>query len=102
MTSVFTVNPICINVVLVKHAHVSKKFVFIGTVPKSVEKELMKIQAEKKVRDSDVLQNFYGANWKVKLGVNYMAIGTGPQLEKKKNLPGRLGGLESDLITMEK
>jgi len=74
MTSIFTDNPIKVNVMSIIEQRITKKYVFIGIVPKKVEKELVKIQKTKKYdKGNAALKKFYGVDWYKKIGVEYLS-----------------------------
>ena len=70
MSNVFTVNPIKINIINISNT-IKKTVVFIGIVPKLVEKELQKIELNngKYNKNNIILKNYYGSDWVAKLGI---------------------------------
>jgi hypothetical protein len=69
MSTVFTLNPIKINLISIKNV-IKKTIVFVGIVPKDVRSELAKIEnASKYNSNNKTLVKFYGKNWDVKLGL---------------------------------
>lgn len=76
MTTVFTTNPVKLNVMSVRNNRILKKYVFIGVVPKAVEKELIKLQqklASKSAYQCGApIKNFYGESWAARLGVGFI------------------------------
>ena len=69
MSTVFTLNPIKINLISTKNI-INKTIIFIGTVPNEVKSALLKIEKSGKYNIKDkVLINFYGKNWFIKLGI---------------------------------
>lgn len=77
MSTVFTLNPIKINLISSKNI-VNKTIVFIGSVPNEVKSALLKIEKSGKYNIKDkVLSKFYGKKWFIKLGIkkNLQTIG---------------------------
>jgi hypothetical protein len=73
MTNVFTSNPIKVNVMSILKKKIINKYVFIGIVPKPVEKELKEIEKTGKVnKTNSVLKKFYGNDWYNALGLSYL------------------------------
>lgn len=73
MTSIFTNNPIKVNVMSIIERRILKKYVFIGVVPKNVEQELKKIQNLKTFsQKNSTLKKFYGDSWSKLLGVDFL------------------------------
>lgn len=68
MSTVFTTNPIRVNIISTKNT-IKQTVVFIGIVPKEVQAELEKLEKNKTIKQS-VLNKFYGKNWSMKLGVD--------------------------------
>jgi hypothetical protein len=73
MTTVYTTNPIKINIMSIRENRILRKYVFIGIVPKAVEKDLIKIQTAMRFSESRNLANFYGEHWPTKVGVDFLA-----------------------------
>lgn len=72
MTTIFTTNPIKINVVSIKNNSILMKYVMVGIVPKPVEKELKELEKKPKNRNKvNEIKKFYGPNWAEKLGLGY-------------------------------
>jgi hypothetical protein len=69
MSTVFTLNPIKVNLISIKNV-IKKTIVFVGIVPKDVRSELTKIEnATKYNSNNKTLAKFYGKNWDAKLGL---------------------------------
>jgi hypothetical protein len=69
MSIIFTLNPIKINIININNS-INKTIIFIGTVPKEVKSELLKIEASGKYDfKNKTLIKFYGKNWFIKLGI---------------------------------
>lgn len=73
MTHELTHNPIKLRVVDLLTGEWNKSYIFIGTVPDDIEKELKKTQSlfnkNGKIYPSTKLRKFYGSNWNNKLGL---------------------------------
>lgn len=69
----FSHNPIKIRLVDIKTGEWKKSYVFIGLIPDSVEKELLKAQnlynTKRKLYNSSIIKKFYGNNWQYRLGL---------------------------------
>jgi hypothetical protein len=75
MTTVFTINPIKLNIISKKNT-IKKTIVFIGIVPKEVKNELQKIESSQKFNvNNRILKKFYGNQWFIKLGMKKSLIG---------------------------
>jgi hypothetical protein len=81
MSTVFTLNPIKLNIISIRNA-IKKTIIFIGVVPKDVKNELTKIESSGKHNSNNsILTKFYGKHWDVRLGL-------------KKSLTDKTGGDE--------
>ena len=71
MSTIFTLNPIKVNLISIKNT-IKYTIVFIGVVPNDVKSELQKIESSKNSNiksDNKILSKFYGKNWMMKLGI---------------------------------
>ena len=68
--NVFTTTPVKVNIVSIRQNRILRTYVFIGTVPKAVEKELVKIQ-ENPSAEWTAVKKFYGDAWKTKIGIEF-------------------------------
>jgi hypothetical protein len=91
MTHELTHNPIKLRIVDIKTGEWIKSCIFVGTVPKDVQRQLEAVEKlfndDKKITNNKVLKKFYGNNWMIKLG-----------LHKKDELPVE-GSADSNLET---
>ena len=73
MTHELSSNPIKLRLVNLKNGEWSKSFIYVGSVPSDIEKELHKVEKEynnsKSVRGNVKLKKFYGSNWQNVLGL---------------------------------
>lgn len=75
MSTIFTLNPIKLNIISIKN-RIKKTIVFIGTVPKDVRNELIKIESSGKYNPKNhILTKFYDKNWDIRLGIKKIIKG---------------------------
>lgn len=75
MSTIFTLNPIKINIISIKNT-IKRTIVFIGIVPKNVQDELTKIEKTGKHNPKNpILTKFYGKHWDIRLGIKKSLIG---------------------------
>lgn len=110
MSTIFTVNPIKVNLISIKNT-IKQTLVFIGIVPKEVESELIKIESSnvKNIKSNNkILSKFYGKDWDIKLGIrrhfqNHYKHGgdefSFDDIESSENLQIEQQLQESDAIT---
>lgn len=67
MTTVFTRDPIKVNLISVKNT-IKQTIVFIGIVPTEVRKALEHLESTMSLKENKILNRFYGNNWASKLG----------------------------------
>jgi hypothetical protein len=69
MSTIFTINPIKINIISTKNV-IKQTIVFIGNVPKEIKHDLMKIESSGNYNAKNKnLIKFYGKNWYIRLGL---------------------------------
>jgi hypothetical protein len=73
MTHDFSYNPIKLRIVNIKTGEWKRSYVFCGSVPKDIEKELVKLEKIYNIKQviykSNKLSKFYGKNWQYRLGI---------------------------------
>ena len=75
MSTIFTVNPIKVNLISITNL-IKQTLVFIGTVPPDVKSELQKIESSKSIKlENKILCKFYGIHWASKIGIKHVKKG---------------------------
>ncbi len=74
MTHEFTHDPIKLRIVDLRGGSWKQTYVYVGLVPKDVERELHKLEKKPTMSNSAVLKKFYGVGWRSKLGVLDLAL----------------------------
>lgn len=69
MANDFTHDPVKLRIVNLQTGELKQTYVFVGFVPKDVEKELQKIEKNPSLMSSIVLKKFYGPGWRSILGL---------------------------------
>lgn len=79
MSTVFTLNPIKLNIISTKNT-IKKTVVFIGIVPNEVKNELMKIESSGKydIKNKNLIK-FYGKKWYIRIGLKKSLIEGGDE-----------------------
>ena len=93
MTHEFSHDPIKIRVLDLPKGITKQTYVFVGTVPKDVRKELQRLENNINLENSPVLKKFYGINWKAKLGVKQLIKKGGAEFEIDEDLLDELGDI---------
>lgn len=87
MTHEFSHNPIKLRIVDLKTGQWKKSYIFIGSVPHDIEKELIKLQnaynKNRQVYNSNKLKKFYGKNWQYRLSVSNNVKGSSENTKNK-------------------
>lgn len=78
MTHEFSTDPVKIRLIDIRTGEWKKSYVFVGTVPSGVEKELHKIERNIKY-NSPALKKFYGSAWRTRLGIQGTSVTSNKQ-----------------------
>ncbi len=104
MTHEFSHDPIKLRIVDLLNGSWKHTYVYVGLVPKDVEKELHKLEKKTDMPHNAVLKKFYGAGWRSKLGVPDLKSGSKsggadeiiPEFEIDDDLLADLGDISLD------
>jgi hypothetical protein len=64
----FLHDPVKIRIVDIKSGEWEQSYVFVGSVPENIKKELYKVEKDIN-KDNSVLKKYYGSGWRSKLGI---------------------------------
>lgn len=85
MSNDFTYDPVKIRIVDLLEKTWLNTYVFVGTVTKEIEQELIKLQKNMN-RQSAPLRKFYGADWKTKLGLSPSKKGGDEEVDSSEKI----------------
>ena len=99
MTHEFSHDPIKVRIVDLYNKQTKHTYVFVGSVPKDVEKELQKLEKNLSTNNT-ILKKFYGANWHTVLGLSKISGGA-EEYEIDDDLLNELNDLDLSNISTD-